>query len=91
MTDRDKLVLGCQDASLALLRKLFLSAFYDEGSPVAFSTIEALAEHTELRDDPRGVNLDRVLRQGAPDEIDLEAFIRVAYALGYNVVLEERE
>ena len=71
------LVLRCQDESLALLRTL-----HENTEGVSFRELSA---RTELRED----DLRRWLEDGAPDEMDVEALVRVADALELEVVLRK--
>lgn len=85
MTELDKLVFDCQEESIALVMAL--------GKVMRERGLSGLdiARQTELLQNNAEHEMWRVFQAGAPDEIDLEAFVRVAYLLGYKVVLEERK
>ena len=72
-------VLRCQVESLALLRIL-----YENTGDISFRDLSARTELSEG-------DLRRWLEDGAPDEMDVEALVRVADALGFEVVLRKKE
>lgn len=76
--DVSPMVFRCQDESLALLRVL-----YENTEGISF---RELSERTELREG----DLRRWLEDGAPDEMDVEALVRVADALGFEVCFKTK-
>ncbi len=77
MSDLDNLIFDAQNQSLTLMEALF------ERMSVCGVDFTELAARTELDAD----SLERCILLGAPDEMDLEALVRVAIALGWRVSL----
>jgi hypothetical protein len=77
VNDLETIVFDAQDQSLTLMEALF------ERMGVCDVDFTELAARTELDAD----SLERCILLGAPDEMDVDALVRVAIALGWRVSL----